>query len=107
MQISQNQGVLPKKLTTIIRQSEQEYVGVCLEVNVAAQGETIPEVESNLVAAVNEYLDYAQETGLEVEAIPIQELIEFLEDTSKSTIDFDALKPTYTFHQLIEHSQYA
>ena len=44
-----------EKLTAIIRKSEKEYVGVCLEVNVAAQGKTIPEVESNLIVAVNEY----------------------------------------------------
>ncbi|MBI1929523.1 hypothetical protein HYR99_35415 [Candidatus Poribacteria bacterium] len=82
----QNRVNLIEKLTAIIRKSEKEYVGVCLEVNVAARGKTIPEVESNLMVAVNEFLDYARETSLDVEPIPIQELIEFLEDTSLSQV---------------------
>ncbi len=98
-----------EKLTGVIRKSEKEYVGICLEVNVAARGKTIPEIESNLKVAVNEFLDYVQETGLEIEPIPIQELIEFLEETSpsKSTSRSNVSKPVYTFHQLIDLSPYA
>ena len=107
--VEEESDLKTEKLTAIIRKSEKEYVSICLEVNVAARGKTIPEVESNLMVAVNEFLDYVQETGLEVEPIPIQELIEFLVETSpsKSIPCSDVSKPAYTFHQLIDRSQYA
>jgi predicted RNase H-like HicB family nuclease len=68
--------------TSVIRKSEKAYVGVCLEVNVAAQGKDIPDVERNLTNAVQELLSYAEETNMEIEPMSIADLIEFLEDTS-------------------------
>lgn len=35
------------KYTAIIRKSRLEYVAVCLELNVSARGEDLPDVEKN------------------------------------------------------------
>ena len=69
-----------KTFTSVIRKSEEAYVGVCLEVNVAAQGKYIPDVERNLADAMQELLSYAEETNMEIEPMSIADLIEFLED---------------------------
>ena len=68
--------------TVIIRKSELEYVGVCLELNVSARGADLPEVEENLKNAINDYLKYAVETKLTPIPILVEELVEFLRDTS-------------------------
>jgi len=67
--------------TAIIRRSELQYVAVCLELNVSACGDSLDEVQKNLENAVNDYLDYAKETGLTPFSITLPELIEFLQDT--------------------------
>ncbi|MCK4249319.1 MAG: hypothetical protein KAV18_03420 [Candidatus Omnitrophica bacterium] len=73
----------PKKpYTVIIRKSELEYVGLCLELNVSARGVDLPEVETNLKNAIDDYLEYAMETRLSPNPVPIDELVEFLRDTS-------------------------
>lgn len=73
----------PKKpYTVIIRKSELEYVGLCLELNVSARGADLPEVETNLKNAINDYLKYTAETKLTPTTISVEELVEFLRDTS-------------------------
>ena len=73
---------LEKRYTAIIRKSKLEYVAVCLEMNLAARGSDIAEVEKNLKNAINEYLEHLEEYP-ETEAAPIstEEFIEFLRDT--------------------------
>ena len=73
---------LEKGYTAIIRKSKLEYVAVCLEMNLAARGADIAEVEKNLKNAINEYLEHLEEYP-ETEAAPIstEEFIEFLRDT--------------------------
>jgi hypothetical protein len=39
---------MPKKFTAIVRKSKLEYVAVCLELNVAARGDNLADVERNL-----------------------------------------------------------
>ncbi|MBI4640900.1 MAG: hypothetical protein HY731_09405 [Candidatus Tectomicrobia bacterium] len=68
--------------TALIRRSVNEYVAICLELNVSARGADLPEVEKNLKHAAEDYLEYAKETALEIEPISIKELTEFLRDTS-------------------------
>ena len=71
-----------KRYTAIIRKSKLEYVAICLEMNLAARGDDIAEVEKNLKNAINEYLEQLEECP-EIEAGPIstEEFIEFLRDT--------------------------
>jgi predicted RNase H-like HicB family nuclease len=66
----------------LIRKSKLEYVAICLEVNVSARGEDLADVEKNLKAAIELYLDDIKE-HLEtvVSSISTEELIEFLRDT--------------------------
>ena len=68
--------------TFIIRKSELEYVSVCIELNVSARGADLPEVQRNLMNAIRDYLECVQEESIVVEHIPLEELVEFLRDTS-------------------------
>lgn len=71
-----------KTWTVIIRKGSTEYVGICLELNVAARGHDIPDVQKNLQNAIRDYLDCLKhERGIQVQAIPTGELIQFLKDT--------------------------
>jgi predicted RNase H-like HicB family nuclease len=73
---------MEKKYTALIRKSKLEYVAICLELNVSARGEDLADVEKNLKAAIELYLDDIKE-HLEtvVSSISMEELIEFLRDT--------------------------
>jgi len=73
---------MEKKYTAIICKSKLEYVAICLEVNVSARGEDLAEVEKNLKAAIELYLEDTKEHP-ETAIFPIStdELIEFLRDT--------------------------
>ena len=73
---------MQEKYTAIIRKSATEYVAVCLELNLVAQGADLAEVERNLTEAIESYLEeISSSPETVVEPIPIQELIEFLNDT--------------------------
>lgn len=82
--------------TFIIRKSKLEYVAVCMELNVSARGSDLPEVERNLMNAIKDYLECAQEESTIIEPIPLDELVEFLRDTSpwgpELVGDFQALE---------------
>ena len=70
------------RYTAIVRKSGTHYLAVCLELNLVAQGSDLPEVEKNLREAIESYLEeisISPETV--VDPIPIQEFIEFLNDT--------------------------
>lgn len=70
------------KYTAIVRKSGSEYLAVCLELNLVAQGSDLPEVEKNLRDAIETYLeDISISPETVVEPMPIQEFIEFLNDT--------------------------
>ncbi|MCK4765442.1 MAG: hypothetical protein KAW12_24785 [Candidatus Aminicenantes bacterium] len=71
-----------KKYTAIVRKSKLEYVAICLELNVAARGVDLADVEKNLLSAINLYLQDIEEYP-DTAAAPIstEELIEFLHDT--------------------------
>jgi predicted RNase H-like HicB family nuclease len=71
-----------KKYTAIIRKSRLEYVAICLELNVSARGDDLVEVEKNLRAAIELYLnDIKQHPETVVAQISMDELIDFLKDT--------------------------
>jgi len=69
--------------TAMIRKSRLQYVGVCLELNVSACGNTIQEVENNLKNAIELYLkDIDEHPDTAVSPVTTEELIEFLQDTA-------------------------
>ena len=73
---------MEKKYTAIIRKSKLEYVAICLELNVSARGDDLPNVEKNLKAAIELYLgDVKEHPETVVSPILTDELIEFLRDT--------------------------
>lgn len=79
--------------TAIIKKSGDFYVGLCLELNVASQGDTIEEATRMLQEACQEYLSFVKEEGIEDEIKPVSldPLREFLigdEGSSHSNIRF-------------------
>ena len=87
-----------KKYTAIIRKSKLEYVAICLELNVSARGEDLADVEKNLRAAIELYLDDLKEyPRTVVSPISTEELIEFIKDTEpawyKEEADGHILRP--------------
>ena len=70
------------RYTAIIRKSKLEYVAVCLELNVSARGEDLPNVEQNLREAIELYLeDIKEHPETSVSPVPTEDFIEFLKDT--------------------------
>ncbi len=70
------------KYTAIIRKSKLDYVAVYLEMNVTATGETLADVEKNLRDSILLYLeDIKEHPETEVSSIPIEDFLEFLNDT--------------------------
>lgn len=89
---------MSRKFTAIVRKSKLEYVAVCLELNVAARGDNLADVERNLKEAIELYLsDIQNHQETIVEAMPIEDFIEFLRDTEpdwvKEPEDGFILKP--------------
>ena len=73
---------MDRKYTAIVRKSRLEYVAVCLELNVAARGVDLSDVEKNLRVAIELYLADTKEHPETIAApISIDEFIEFLRDT--------------------------
>lgn len=54
-----------QKLTAIVHREENLYVSVCLELDIASQGETVEEARRNLLEAVELFLDVASEKEIE------------------------------------------
>jgi predicted RNase H-like HicB family nuclease len=79
--------------TGIIKKSGDFYIGLCLELNVASQGDSIEDATRMLQEACQEYLSFVKEEGIEDEIKPVSLdlLIEFLigdEVSSNSNIRF-------------------
>ena len=66
--------------TVILRQDEGHFVALCLELNIASQGDSVDEARRNINDAIVEYLDYMRESGAEneIEPVPFEVLKEFL-----------------------------
>jgi predicted RNase H-like HicB family nuclease len=89
---------MSRKFTAIVRKSKLEYVAVCLELNVAARGDNLADVERNLKEAIELYLsDIQDHKETIVEPMAIEDFIEFLRDTEpdwvKEPEDGFILKP--------------
>jgi len=80
---------MERKYTAIIRKSNLEYVAICLELNVSARGDDLANVEKNLKAAIELYLEDLKEYPETARSpIPTDELIEFLRDTEPDWYNF-------------------
>lgn len=73
--------------TVIIRQDDGHYVALCLEFNIASQGETREEARRNVDDAMVEYLAYMKDIGAEdqIAPVPFDVLREFLLEGSGKT----------------------
>lgn len=58
-------------LTGLLKKAGKYYVALCLELNVASQGESIEEARRMLQDACDEYLAYIKEQKLEHEMQPV------------------------------------
>lgn len=47
------------KLTAIIEREDDGYVALCLELNIASQGNTVEEARSNLIEALEGFFEVA------------------------------------------------
>jgi predicted RNase H-like HicB family nuclease len=71
-----------QKYTAIIRKSKLEYVAICLELNVSAHGDDLADVEKDLKAAIDLYLEELEKYPETLRSFtPTDEFIEFLRDT--------------------------
>ncbi|HEX3787549.1 MAG TPA: type II toxin-antitoxin system HicB family antitoxin [Pseudonocardiaceae bacterium] len=61
----------PRTFTAAVHQEDDWYVAQCLEVDVASQGQTIPEALNNLAEAVGLYLDEVSEPQQHVTTTPL------------------------------------
>jgi predicted RNase H-like HicB family nuclease len=61
----------PRTFTAAVHQEEDWYIAQCLELDVASQGQSIPEALSNLTEAVGLYLEEVDEPQLHVTATPL------------------------------------
>jgi predicted RNase H-like HicB family nuclease len=75
-------GIVDAKYTAIVRRSKMEYVALCLELNVSSRGTDLVDVEKNLRAAIELYLEDMREfPDTMVSSVSSEELIEFFKDT--------------------------
>ncbi len=66
--------------TIIVREDNGHFVALCLELNVASQGEGPAEARRNIHDAIAEYLDHMREIDAvdDIEPVPFEVLREFL-----------------------------
>ncbi len=79
--------------TGIIKKTGDFYLGLCLELNVASQGDTIEEATRMLQEACQEYLSFVKEERIEDEIKPVSLdlLREFLIGDEESSNSIDRL----------------
>lgn len=72
--------MLDNRYTVIVRKNGRFYVALCLELNVASQGESLDEARRNIVDAIQEYLSYMEENDLlgEIQPVSFEVLRDFL-----------------------------
>lgn len=60
------------ELTFVFERDENDggFTGICLELNVASEGDTLEEAKANLTEAVELYLDHAVESGRFEQMVP-------------------------------------
>lgn len=72
-------GKNQNRYTAILKKSGKQFVALCLELGVVGIGTTRPQALQSLQAAIDSYLDYAEDVGLPTSRpVAISELHEFL-----------------------------
>lgn len=94
-----------KKYTILIKKFNGDFVALCLELNVAAQGESLLETREELGKAIREYLIFSEKEKIQTAALDIDTLREFLMGDINETIkinkdisfaeNFSTLMPIY------------
>lgn len=82
-----------RHLTGVIKKAGEHYVALCLELNVASQGESLEEAKRMLQEACEEYLSYMKEGGIadEIKPAPLDALHEFLVE------DVELIRPSQSW----------
>lgn len=78
------------QLTGIIKKTGDQYVALCLEINVCSQGDSIEEARRMLLEACDEYLAFIKDEGMEseIKPVPMDVLRDFLMD------DVECVRPS-------------
>lgn len=69
---------MTKQYTTLIKKFKGHFVGLCLELNVSAQGASLLETRDELQKAIQEYLSFAKDTNIQTARLDIDTLRDFL-----------------------------
>lgn len=71
-----------ERYTVLFKKDGKFYVALCLELNVASQGETLAEAKQNIKEAIEEYLSYMRENNLldGIQPVPFEVLRAFLSE---------------------------
>ncbi len=91
----------------LIEKEDDLYSALCLELNVASQGETIPEARRNIREAIELYLESVIEAGEEEEFIPrpapAEEWLKYFEIESKQlkTILAQPVRNRLRMHEIV------
>lgn len=65
--------------SVVIKRVDNQYVALCLDIDVSSVGSTLEEAEKNILDAIISYLEYAHDTNLETKRpVPLKALKEFL-----------------------------
>ncbi|MGQ9627440.1 MAG: type II toxin-antitoxin system HicB family antitoxin [Anaerolineae bacterium] len=86
-----------ERYTVLFKKDGKFYVALCLELNVASQGETLAEAKQNIKEAINEYISYMRENDLldEIQPTPFEVLRAFLsegiEDAESVSVEVSAI----------------
>lgn len=64
-------------------------MGLCLELNVAAQGESLLEARNELAKAIREYLSFSKKTKIQTAPLDIEVLQEFLSGNIEDNLKID------------------
>lgn len=78
-----------KKYTILIKKFNGQFVALCLELNVAAQGESLLEAREELKKAMREYLSFSKKTKIQSAPLDIQTLRDFLMGDIEETVKVD------------------
>jgi len=90
---------MPKRYTGIIKKDGNFYVALCLELNVASQGESIAEAKQMLEEACEEYLSYMRDESLADEIRPVS--LELLREFLLEDVEVVCAMPDWTYSETI------
>lgn len=80
---------MAKKYTILIKKFNGHFVALCLELNVAAQGESLLEAREELKKAIQEYSSFSKKTKIQTAPLNIETLRDFLMDNIEDMLKVD------------------